>query len=411
MACPNVPVVGRSRADSALRGAQLKLRRDMTLELSQLTHQVGTMGSTLAERQQTYAGLADLGWQWLADFADQGPVLRSAADLIQAAIPTDEPLDLISPLPGVPDSFTVVAADGSQIQPDRHGPALYHLINIGSLVYRHGSGEAPEASSEATLGYAEDDLYENGVLVAGNLLDVRRDVAELKRLADACQAPQSSPVAALVDGPLVLWVLQDLPGGAGSSKVKAYLDQLERIRRAGAIVGGFVSRPGYTEVTRLLQLASVAGDVERCKEQPGPLERLPDRSVFTKLPPGARSALFVSPKAANHEYYTPRGHQIYFFYLNLAQEEQKPVIGRVEVPSWVAEQAANLDLIHGAIVVQARITGDYPYALARADELAYITRREREAFESMVLTALLKAGVSPAPSPKASYKRLTRRGY
>jgi len=409
MACPNEPYVGRCRVDSGPRDARLKLRRDMTLELSQLTHQVETMGSTLAERQHTCAGFADLAWQWLADFADQGRVLGAAADQIQAAIPTDESLDLVRPLPGVPDSFTVVASDGSQIQPDRHGPVLTHLINIGSLVYRHGSGAAPEASSEATLGYTEDDLYENGVLVAGNLLDVRRDLAELKRLADACQALQPSPVVALVDGPLVLWVLQDLPGGAGASKVITYLDQMERIRRAGGILGGFVSRPGYTEVTRLLHLASVDGDVERCKELPSPLERLPDRTVFAKLPPGARSALFVSPKAANHEYYTPRGHQVYFFYLNLAQEGQKPVIGRVEVPAWVAEQAANLDLIHGAIVVQARITGDYPYALARADELAYITRRERKAFDDMVLTALLKAGVSPAPSPKASYKRLTRR--
>jgi hypothetical protein len=383
----------------------------MTLELSQLTHQVGTMGSTLAERQHAYAGLADVAWQWLADFADQGPALRNAAEQIQAAIPTDEPFDLVRPLPGVPDSFTVVAADGSQIQPNRHGVALYHLINIGSLVYRHGSGEAPEARSEATLGYTEDDLYENGVLVAGNLLDVRRDLAELKRLADACQAPQPSPVVAFVDGPLVLWVLQDLTRGAASSKVNTYLDQLERIRRAGGIVGGFVSRPGYTEVTRLLHLASVHGDFERCKERPSPLERLPDRAVFTKLPPGARSALFVSPKAANHAFYAPRGHQVYFFYLNLAQEGRKSVIGRVEVPAWVAEEAAHLDLIHGATVVQARITGDYPYALARADELAYITIRERQAFEDMVLTALLKAGVSPAPSPKASYKRLTRRGH
>jgi hypothetical protein len=285
------------------------------------------------------------------------------------------------------------------------------MINIGSLIYRHGSGAAPEARSEATLGYREDDLYENGVRVAGNLLDVRRDLAELKRLADVCDSERSSPTVALVDGSIVLWVLRDRPIGARSTKVGVYLDQLERIRRSGGIVCGFISRPGYDELTRLLHLASVNGDPKKANEQPNPLERLPDRSVFTMLPPGARSALFTSPKEVSQEEYARQGHEVRFFYLNLVQEEEDPVIARVEVPAWVAEDGDKLRLIHGAIVAQARITGDYPYALARADELAYISGRERAAFEEMLVTALLRAGVRSARSPKATYKRLTRQGF
>jgi hypothetical protein len=383
----------------------------MTLELSQLTHQVRAMGKSMAERQRTYADLVELAREWLVDHADQGAELRRAARDFQAAIPTEEPLDAVHPLPRVPEQFTVVAADGSQIQPDRHGAALYYMINIGSLIYRHGSGAAPEARSEATLGYREDDLYENGVRVAGNLLDVRRDLAELKRLADVCDSERSSPTVALVDGSIVLWVLRDRPIGARSTKVGAYLDQLERIRRSGGIVCGFISRPGYDELTRLLHLASVNGDPKKANEQPNPLERLPDRSVFTMLPPGARSALFTSPKEVSQEEYAGQGHEVRFFYLNLVQEEEDPVIARVEVPAWVAEDGDKLRLIHGAIVAQARITGDYPYALARADELAYISGRERAAFEEMLVTALLRAGVRSARSPKATYKRLTRQGF
>jgi hypothetical protein len=314
-------------------------------------------------------------------------------------------------MPDVPDRFTVAAADGSQIQPDRHGTALYHMVNIGSLIYRHGSGEAPEARSEAILGYTEDDLYENGVQVTGNLLDVRRDLAELQRLADVCDEERSHPTVALVDGSIVLWVLKDLPGGARSTKVAAYLDQLERIRRSGGIVGGFISRPSYNEVTHLLHLASVDGNVKKASEQPNPLEHLPDRAVFATLPPGARSALFVSPKEINHEYYARQGHEVHFFYLNLVREGEEPVIGRVEVPAWVAEDAEKLETIHSAIVAQARITGDYPYALARADELAYISSQERAALEDMIATALIRAGVESAPSPKAHYKQLTRRSF
>ena len=78
-------------------------------------------------------------------------------------------------------------------------------------------------------------------------------------------------------------------------------------------------------------------------------------------------------------------------------------------PGW-HENPDRLALVHGAIVAQARITGDYPYALARADELAFISGPEREAFEEMVTTSLLRAGVMSSLSPKAYYKTLTRQG-
>jgi hypothetical protein len=140
------------------------------------------------------------------------------------------------------------------------------------------------------------------------------------------------------------------------------------------------------------------------------LEHLPDRAVFESLPPGARSALFISPSSINHDYYQPAGHVIHFFYLNLAEEGSDPAIARIELPAWVAEDADRLVLVHGTIFAQARITGDYPYALARADEMAFISGPERETFEEMITTALLRAGVRSALSPKAYYKTLTRRG-
>ncbi len=382
----------------------------MTLELSRLTGQVRVMGEELATRERQLAGLVELARRWLAQYADQGERLRHPARSIRAAIPTGEPLDAVHPLPAIPERFTVIAADGSQIQPDRHGAALYYLINVGSLVYRHGSGEAPEAHSEPTLGYTEAQMYENGHLVSGNVLDVRRDLAEITRLADLCAVEPPGPTIALVDGTLVLWVLEGLPAGEQCAKVTDYLDQLDLIRQAGAVVAAFVSRPRRTEVTRLLYLASLDGDVNRANQGPNPLERLPDRAVFEALPPGARSALFVSPSSINSEYYHPAGHAVHFCYLNLAEEGHDPVVARIEVPAWVAEDADRLELVHGAIVAQARITGDYPYALARADELAFISGPEREAFNEMVTTALLRAGIRSAISPKAYYKTLTRQG-
>lgn len=382
----------------------------MTLELSKLTAQVRAMGEELAVRQRKHADLVALARRWLVEYAHQGERLRHPARTIRAAIPTEEPLDGHYPQPAVPERFTVIAADGSQIQPDRHGAALYHLINVGSLVYRHGSGEAPVPGSEPVLGYTENDVYDDGMLVAGNLLDVRRDLAEISRLADLCVVEPPADIVALVDGTLVLWVLEERSEERKRAQVMAYLDQLFRIRETGASVAAFTSRPRRAEVMRLLHLASVGGDEGRANQEPNPLEHLPDRAVFEILPPGARSALFVSPSPVNHDYYRPAGHTIYFCYLNLADEGQPPVIARLEFPAWVAEDPDRLALVHGAVVVQARIAGDYPYALARADELAFVSGPEREAFEEMVTTSLLRAGVIPTLSPKAYYKTLTRQG-
>lgn len=393
----------------------------MTLELSKLTIQVQAMGEELASRRRGYADLVTLARGWLARYADQGEQLRHPARKLRAAIPTGEPLDAAHPLPALPERFTFIAADGSQIQPDRHGAALYYLINVGSLVYRHGSGQAPESYSRPTLGYTESDLYEGGTPVDGNLLDVRRDQAEITRLADLCAAeppvgrignlPHSDTrTIAVVDGTLILWALDERAKDRQRAKVTAYLDQLQRIRETGAAVAAFISRPRRAEVTRLLHLASLEGDANRAAQEPNPLERLPDRALFETLPPGARSALFVSPSPINHDYYHPTGHAVHFFYLNLSPEGNDPVIARVELPAWAAEEADRLALIHAGIVAQARITGDYPYALARADELAFISGPERETFDEMVTTSLLRAGVRSAISPKAYYKSLTRRG-
>jgi hypothetical protein len=384
----------------------------VTLELGKLTGQVQVMGEEFAARQRQRADLVEMARRWLTQYADQGARLRHPARAVRAAIPTEEPLDAEHPLPAVPERFTVVAADGSQIQPDRHDVALYYLINVGSLVYRHGSGRPPEAYSQPTLGYAEGDLYEDGALVGGNLLDLRRDLAEVAQLADLCAAesPEAGPVVALVDGTLILWVLEDRSEERRRARVVAYLDQLSRIRETGASVAAFTSRPRRTEVTRLLHLASVEGNQERARQEPNPLEHLPDRVVFEMLPPGARSALFVSPSPVNQECYRPAGHEVHLFYVNLAKEGHAPAIARVEAPAWVAEDADRLALVHGAIVAQARIAGDYPYALARADELAFISGQEREALDDMVIGVLLRAGVRPALSPKRYYKTLTRRG-
>ncbi|MBN1177999.1 MAG: DNA double-strand break repair nuclease NurA [Anaerolineae bacterium] len=381
----------------------------MTLELNRLTNAVAEMGRTIAGQEQTFERLLAQARTWLAEFSDQGGALRDAALKIGAAVPTTEPLAAAFPLPHVPPRFTVIGADGAQIQPDRHGLALYYLINVGSLVYRHGSGETPQARSVPQLCFREQELYEGALLVSGNLLDVRRDLAELTHLADLVEAEPAGPTLALVDGTLLMWLMEDLPAQGRKEKFDAYLAQLDRIRRKGAAVAAFTSRPRYTEVGKLLHLAAMGGDPRQAEGQPNPLERLPDGDIFAFLASGERSALFVSPKPINATVYTSEGHTIHLCYVNVAGAGEKPVVARVEMPAWVAETPPLLELVHGGVVAQSRIVGGFPYVLARADELAYVSGPERQRLEEMVGTAMLAAGLSPSASSKALYKSMTRR--
>lgn len=382
----------------------------MTLELSRLAEQMREMGQELATREEEYAGLIAQARQWLTQYADQGEKLRHPSREFHAAIPTHEPFDAVHSLPAIPDRFTFIAADGAEIQPDSHELAYYYLINVGALVYRHGSGQTPEAHSQPTIGYSESDLYDHDQLVSGNLLDIKRDLAEITCLADLCATePPDATTIAVIDGTIILWTLRDTSPAYQRAKALDYIRQLDRIRETGAAVAAFISRPRRGEVMRLLHLANEGGEVKQANEKPNPLRHLPDYAVFEMLPPGARSALFVSPSSINHEHYAPT-HKVHFFYLNVAMEGHAPAIARIEVLAWVADDAKRLALVHGAIVAQARITGDYPYALVRADELAFISSPEREAFDDMIVSSLVRAGVHTALSPKKFYKTLTRQG-
>ncbi|HIP87209.1 MAG TPA: DNA double-strand break repair nuclease NurA [Anaerolineales bacterium] len=382
----------------------------MTLRLNQLTRPVERMAEVLATREKDFVRRVHEARAWRSTYADRGAALRKVAKEVNAAIPTEEPLDTVVAAPPAPERFTVVGVDGSTIPPDRHGAALYYVINIGSLVYRHGSGETPEARSIPHLGYTEGELFEGTTLVSGNLLDVRRDQAEVNHLANLIEQEPEGPILALVDGTLLLWVLENLPEGKRKGKVQRYLAALTRIRESGAAVAGFISRPRHAEVSRLLLLAHLDGDAERIQEAEQGRLPLPDREIFADLPPGSRSALFVSPNGINPTFYAPAGHEVWFFYINVAAEGEEPVVARIEVPVWVARSDDLLALVHAGVVAQSRIAGGYPYVLARADELAYISGPERQRLQEMVETALLREGMVPRSSPKAFYKSLTRSG-
>jgi hypothetical protein len=385
----------------------------MALELNKVTGQIEEMGRVVAERAGKQRKILPAAHELLRRFAQEQEELRRVAEStpgqqLRCASPGDEPLDAQFPSPALPERVTLVASDGSQIYPDQHGLAFYYAINVGSVVFRHGSGQAPEVSSEPTLFYKEDQVYPDGSPISSDLISAQRDLAEMEGLADLAltEPADGPPRVALGDGSLLIWLQRANISEEQQGRIlERYLGCLDRLRGENAAVAAFVSRPQSAEVVALLYLAHLGPEerhsVKRLSDTG--FRGLTDRALFGTLEPGERSALYVRGTASNLEFQA-RGHGVHFFYLNTGTD-----LARVEVPEWVARQPTKLDLVHATVYNQCIFNNGYPYVLTRADELAVILGDEREALENLIVQALVRHGLPwPELSRKAQQKQVAR---
>ena len=393
----------------------------MALELNKLTKEVNALGLNLAERLAALAEQLPAAQETLAGIGVADEALLRKVDAARqhrwaGAIPTAEAVGDAFPLPPAPARYNVIAADGSQVYPDRHGVALYYLINIGSIVFRSGLAQAPSTSSEPEVHYEEDDLYEDeGGQKPAVKIDAERDRAELAELArlaeiEASSGPDHS--VALLDNALLRYfsLLVD-DKRLVKELFDRYLDQLDRLAASGAAVAGVVDRPRAANVVRLLHVNSLPLEqiTDEALRRLGVWERLTDGEVFDFLQPGQRSALFVHASPDNEIRYAPRGHSLYFFFVNVGRIGKNSLL-RVEVPEWVARDPQRLNLVHAALVEQSRVSDGFPYVLMRAHELAVVTVSDRRSFDEMVMGSLMRQKLRPGISQKAQGKAWTGAG-
>ncbi|HSJ58093.1 MAG TPA: DNA double-strand break repair nuclease NurA [Anaerolineae bacterium] len=385
----------------------------MTLELSKVAHQIDEMGRALAERAQRQRRTLPAARELLRLFANDQERLREVAaseagQRLRCASPDDEPLNMAGAPHPLPPKTTVVAADGSQIFPDPHAMAFYYAINIGTIIFRAGSGQAPTVSTVPRLYYQDPEIYPHGQPVTGSLVGAQRNVEEVRTLADLAleEAACEPRCAALRDGPLLMWFDRAaLPQGRAERLLDDYLSILDRLRTGGVPVAGFVSRPHGSEVVALLYLAHLEPEERSAVDSLSTTDYrgLTDRALFGFLREGERSATFVRGAGFIQDF-RARGHDIHFFYLNTGAE-----IARVEVPEWIARQAQKLDLLHAVLYEQCRHNKGYPYVLTRADELAVILGPERQVLDEMIVQSLLRHGLHvPEMSAKAQLKKVAR---
>jgi hypothetical protein len=392
----------------------------MPLDLLEVSTQVRQMGELLAQRRADERSRLRLLDEMLAQWRDRWQELAELAETVRerVAVPTG-PLDERVPPPARPASYTALASDGAEIDPDRHGAGGdFYLINVGRVRIPYGQPDREvELRSVSTLGYTDEDLYivdprdpRRQVPMRDRHLDALRTVEELRALADLAEGESpfeadASPLAvALVDGTLLFSVLEERPRDFLRTRFYTdFVQQLERLRRARVPVAAYASRSRGIDLVHLFRavcgstplVCPVCNGAHACA-----LRGLSDaRLIGRGLGRWERSGLFRVRSNVHDPYYD--GHRAYFFLLATGDE-----IARVEVPEWVARDRGLLAGVHSVLVDQCMKGFGYPAVLARADDRAVISMSDRGVLDALVQQELARRGVSSRPSAKLSRKQV-----
>jgi len=369
----------------------------MALDFQQVYKKIKEIGAEARQRQRRLDGLREHAARLLADWADKGDELRLKLERacqqdpkLRCAIPLDEPLgSAFDPRPA-PEKLTLLAADGSQINPDRHAAVLYSLVNVGAIGIQTGSGNSPAVFTSTDLLYGDELFTETGFLNE-DLIALDRDLAERKKLLEL--APKfPAPVLALTDGPVELWGAEGAAQDAYWASLEKHLSILSQLRAHGVTLAGYVEKPAADLVVRLLEIAPLTNEQMKDLRTHHPLRGVTDLWLFgSRLAVGQRSAVFGLQSGSRLRY--TGNLALHFFYLNVG-DEKHPWLARIEIPKWVADDEEKLNLLHAALLEQCRTMGarPYPYILHRAHEIAVVKLGEKAQVEQMLQIELSRAG-------------------
>jgi hypothetical protein len=367
----------------------------MALNFQQVLERIHEIGSGTRLRQENLQKLRLHTCSLLDSWADKTEDLRrkverarQADPSLRCALPLGEPLNYRG-TPKTTSSMpvTLIAADGSQIVPDGHAAVLFGLINVGAIVFSGQSDEAPRVLTDSMLSFDNEVVNWTDGLVA-----LQRDLAERRKLL-AVSKEYSPPMVTMTDGPLQLWEARESNELLGYEKALAeYLSVLSQLQDRGAITAGYVDKPSSNLLVRLLEVAITPETELANLHEHHPLLGVSDLWLFDQLlQPGERSAVYALQARSKAVYQGSLA--LHFFYLNVGQAGH-PKSARIEIPAWVSQNEAEIDLLHSALLTQCAILGarPYPYILHRAHEAAVVTFQEKQQIEQLLEIELRKSG-------------------
>jgi hypothetical protein len=385
----------------------------MPLAYQQIQSQIRALGEAAVARQHELQGKRQKA-QSLFDDAEAGrEALRAKIMLVagehdpnlRCALPVEESQEALNgavPCPPPLAQGTIIAADGSQINPDRHAEVNYCLVNVGAIRMAIGSAASPITTVRSQLLH-DEQLYTAGGVLTDATVALLRDLKERSILAELSAEAEALPVVTFTDGPLELWGSRE-PGGESEfqKRLNEYHTALSRLRDQQVATAGYVDKPGANLVVRMLEVSMAAQEQLPAIREYHPLRGVSDLDLFgARLGAGERSAVYALQSSQARQY---RGDlALHFFYLNTGAGQ----LARVEIPAWVAYNPALLEALHSVLVGQCEIIGGraYPYLLHRAHEVAVVSRDEKEQLTGMILQELRRRGLAPG---RKSEKQATK---
>jgi hypothetical protein len=228
-----------------------KEQEAMPINFQQIYARIREIAAGVDDSKRTLEEKRELARKLLATYASELDYLQrkveeaKAVDSnIRCAVPLDEPLTATYPPPPPAADVTVIAADGSQINPDRHASIQFSIINVGIIILKLHSGRAPEICVETEMLYG-DDLISNGNPISDGMVAMRRDISERMKLEEVSK-DIPGPVVNLTDGTIELWGAKGDDPQAYADFVEKYLRVLTRLHSRSVITSGYVENQGAT---------------------------------------------------------------------------------------------------------------------------------------------------------------------
>ena len=376
----------------------------MSLDFQQVQDQVHQLGENALGRARDLQEKQALADQLLKQYAHQldflsrkveeavlvDPSLRCALP-VSPELAQPEVLDAAFPAPPLPPKAVILAADGSQIAPDRHAEVQYCLINVGVIQMDLGSAAPPKLHISSRLLYDQELITRYGTITDATLA-LMRDTHERTQLADLAES-LDAPVITFTDGQMELMVSSGEQPSGFQKYLEDYRQALKKSYRQGVIVSGYLEKPYSSPIVRLLEIAYATEEKLAQIQDYHPLQGVLDFYLFSGLlQPGERSAVFALQSPAAKFYKDELA--LHSFYVNVGRAGHHWV-ARVDVPAWVVQNPEHLNHIHAVLIDQCKMMGGrhYPYLLHRAHETALVTLEDKDQVTQMIVLELRRRGV------------------
>ncbi|MGA9398145.1 MAG: hypothetical protein WBV22_07780, partial [Anaerolineaceae bacterium] len=214
----------------------------MPINYQQINSQISHFCELTAEHNQVIQSTTILLLDTLKQYSDQVGKLIGLVDsesatnkTLRCAKPTGEALASVHNLPALDIVATLIAADGSQINPSRHRQVDFCLINIATISMQTGMDAAPLISTESLL-LDIGELTPHNTPLTEDILALERDIRE--RVALARQAHKYiPPLITITDGPLELF-RETSNSTRFEKKLVEYIDILSELSKSRAITVG-----------------------------------------------------------------------------------------------------------------------------------------------------------------------------